>query len=438
MANKKDSNDTEFMLKKSNSLLSAKYKTSSLAYDTLNYAMLKIQKNKLSQNGELEAILYYTDLNRLVNRGKNIYRDTEGLAASLLSHTMIIEKPKGFEMFNIVTNVEYSEEDENNKFMKIIFNKSVKEHLFDLTAGYGIEDISLTSLFTSYSTKKIYELIIVDAYKLNAQSTVVTEFRISELKFLIGIADINSKKVNEYLTNCKKKGQEIDWEHAYNDLCDAKDKTYDDWRDFRKRVLIPAQEDIKKKADYCFDFEPIREGREYKRIKFIISKNTPDNEWSDKKDNIKNTLKYEKEMDELLTAYLGHNGLTEISIKTFYKVSGYNIKAVKDAINLADKQTDLKNYAGWITDAIKNGRASEIATVDGSKEKADVAASVADDVHNNKEQIAEKVWKRYRNNKDMEVFLTEKDMTLEEYENAFSNEKRVAKYLNWKTQKSNM
>ena len=143
-------------------------------------------------------------------------------------------------------------------------------------------------------------------------------------------------------------------------------------------------------------------------------------------------------MDELLTAYLGHNGLTEISIKTFYKVSGYNIKAVKDAINLADKQTDLKNYAGWITDAIKNGRASEIATVDGSKEKADVAASVADDVHNNKEQIAEKVWKRYRNNKDMEVFLTEKDMTLEEYENAFSNEKRVAKYLNWKTQKSNM
>lgn len=53
------------------------------------------------------------------------------------------------------------------------------------------------------------------------------------------------------------------------------DNTYDDWRDFRKRVLNPAVEQINADplgAGFTVDYEPIRKGRKIDSVVFHISK----------------------------------------------------------------------------------------------------------------------------------------------------------------------
>lgn len=428
--------ENEFTLKKSNSLLSAKFKTSSFAYDALNYAMVRVQKNYSRCSSNLETVLYATDLNRLVNKGKNIYREIAKLSAALLSHVMIIENENGFEMFNVITNINYFND---SKSLHIIFNNSLKDHLIELTSNYRIEDIAITSMLRSYSTKKIYELIIVDTYKLAYKTSILQEYRISEFKFLIGIADMDCEKVKSYLSQCKAKNRPIDWDYAYNELCDDTDKVYDEWSEFRRRILIPAQKEIKEKADYAFDFEPIREGHEYKRIKIIVFKNTPDEKWVKEKQSLDEDLKKDVEnecaLERLLDEYVGHNNLTEQSIRTFFKVAKADAEEVRSAISLADKQKNIENYAGWIVDAIKNGRATPIEVIDGSAQKADSINSIKDSFNKDKSDTAKSVWEKYKKRDDMQTFLDSQDMTMEEYENAFDYEKRVARYLKWKTKK---
>lgn len=442
MNNQRKNNDNEFLLKKSNSLLGAKFNMTPLAYDALNFVMLKAQNSNFTKKEKLQIILYINDLNNLINRGKNIYRDTKDLASALLAPTMLIERSDGFEMFNIITNVDMlggsainddgGRKNEESKSLRITFNDSIRDHIYDLKTGYGIEDISITSLFKTYSTKKIYELLIKGVYKLNTQESVTTEYRLSEFKFLTGTADVDCKKVKDYLYACKAKGRSIDWDYAYNELCDRNSIKYPVWNDFKRKVLIPAQKEIKEKADYYFDYTPIREGREYKRIKFIIRKNNPESKWTVEKTNIKRNLENDAKITELIDTYSGHNGLTEMSIRTFYKVSDGNVEAIKNAIALADTQPNLYNYAGWITDTLKNGRAKRIEIIDGSKEKADIIQGISDAVHNNEKDIAKKVWLKYKENDEFKEFLNQQDMTMEEYENAFSYEKRVSRYLAWR------
>ena len=53
-------------------------------------------------------------------------------------------------------------------------------------------------------------------------------------------------------------------------------------------------------------------------------------------------------------------------------------------------------------------------------------------MHNNEKDIAKKVWLKYKENDEFKEFLNQQDMTMEEYENAFSYEKRVSRYLTWR------
>lgn len=60
---------------------------------------------------------------------------------------------------------------------------------------------------------------------------------------------------------------EISFDELREQLCDSK---YSDWRDFRRAVLLTAQNEIHEKTNTRFDFEPIRVGRKIKTVKFII------------------------------------------------------------------------------------------------------------------------------------------------------------------------
>lgn len=60
---------------------------------------------------------------------------------------------------------------------------------------------------------------------------------------------------------------EISFDELREQLYDNK---YSDWRDFRRAVLLTAQNEIHEKTNTRFDFEPIRVGRKIKTVKFTI------------------------------------------------------------------------------------------------------------------------------------------------------------------------
>ncbi len=45
---------------------------------------------------------------------------------------------------------------------------------------------------------------------------------------------------------------------------------YPAYGNFKQRVLVPAQKELKKKTDISFEIEEIKEGRQVEKIKFII------------------------------------------------------------------------------------------------------------------------------------------------------------------------
>ena len=99
------------------------------------------------------------------------------------------------------------------------------------------------------------------------------EYNISELRFIIGLANSDDQAVKNAMANM---GKNIDWDELFEKL-DKKDKKYEEWRDFQRRILKPAQEELKEKSDIRFEYKGIREGRKTKKLLFTIYRNIPKN-----------------------------------------------------------------------------------------------------------------------------------------------------------------
>lgn len=96
-----------------------------------------------------------------------------------------------------------------------------------------------------------------------------------ELQAAMKFTSVYSMRFYEYVSN-PQKGFEpevsIDTIRGWFGLEDKYPNNFD----FIKRVVIPAQKDLDKSAPWSFDFEPIKEGRKYTKIK-IIPRECPHN-----------------------------------------------------------------------------------------------------------------------------------------------------------------
>jgi plasmid replication initiation protein len=89
------------------------------------------------------------------------------------------------------------------------------------------------------------------------------------------IANLTSKhaiRIYELMKEYEfRKGFSIEYTKLKELICGS-DK-FDRYYDFKKRVLVPAQEDISSKTDICFEFKELRSGKKLQAIEFKISKN---------------------------------------------------------------------------------------------------------------------------------------------------------------------
>jgi plasmid replication initiation protein len=356
---------------KGRELISAKYKAS-----LLENKLTSIALSRLTMEGDTPvATLFPSEIKKLLGRQSdtNIYKKLISTAKTMTGHQMVIEDDKGnFEVLAMITNARY----ENGVFF-VTFNKVIAPYIINIKGNYTSYSLANVLRFKCDYSFRIYELIKSEAWHLkkgDMNDYFVKEYGLSELKCMIGVVNMDEAKVKR----AKQNG--ASWDKIVEI---ANEKSFNEWGDFRRRVLDRARKELEEQCDVKFDYDPIAAGRGGKivAVKFIIRWNNPGEKVieaiSAKKKQVEETNnKYEQmtltNLSEKMEALVGHNGLSESDIRVFLKEALHDENEVLRAVEMADKQAGpLNNYAGWIISCIREHYDESAMVIEGSKKKGD-------------------------------------------------------------------
>lgn len=426
-------------VRKSNDFIAAKYKSTLLENQVMAIALTRIEVNAKDKDSPLEAKLYPGELKRLVSDEAHIYRDLKKLSKTIVGHTMFIEDGKGnFKAFSIVPNAEYVD-----GVFTVKFNNELKQHILDLKENYTTLQLSILTDFTRDSTYRLYEVLKKEAYKIpkGENSYTEVEYNINELRFTIGMANSDDETVKKMMANM---GAHVDWDLLFEKL-DRKDKKYVEWRDFQRKVIKTAQEEMKEKSDIRFEYEGITEGRKTKRILFRIYHNIPTNvsKINERKDMIARMSKPERQYElpydtnlDLYDKYVGHNNLSKEDLDVLF-IHTSDKQLICDAIEAADRQVNVKNYMGWIIAYIDAGGYTLTEVLNGSAEDAVKVKNIMEEYERDKKSgnIHERLLAKTKKKDDYPAFeqmITSNGVSIEQLEVLYSAEEIVQMYADWK------
>jgi plasmid replication initiation protein len=223
---------------------------------------------------------------------------------------------------------------ESNQYIELCFNNSLKPHLLELKEK-----------FLKYDIRNV----------INLQSTY--SFRMFEIL-----------KSYEY-----KKEIELDIEYL-REILEAKN-IYKSYKDFKKRIIDKAQEDLLKYCDIGFNYKEKKgtKGKKIESLLFIIYKNQINKQDEEEKPQEKLKIHEEKKslphlhlevsesnLDKLFLRF-SPTVITDFSVTptVFLKLlEKYTEGEVLQAIDMTKQEKEkgkIQNIAGFFVDALKNG-----------------------------------------------------------------------------------
>lgn len=427
--------NTDLMIRKSNTLISGKFKTSILENKIMAIALTRIE----IKDGCPVARLYPGEIKQLLgkNTDTNIYKKLKRTAKLMTGHQIVIEDSKGnFSIFTMVNNADYVD-----KQFIITFNKNMTPFVHQLKNNFTTYEVATLMKIEKAHSYRLYELLKKEIYRSdpNINNGVVTkEYGLSELKCTIGLANTDEAGVQRAIADGKS------WDEIYYNV--VKDKSFEVWYEFRRQVLDVAQKELAEKSDIVFEYEPLKygSGAKVRRIRFYIAKNEPSKTKleMDRMVDLIHTMNEEQVASDTdndgVYSYIGHNKLTRDDIIEFMRVAEEDEEKVENAIKLADKQDYLKNYVGWIISCIKGKYEQPTEVIQGSSEKADTVNNLKTEIDNNEADIAERIWSKIKNKEDYIEFiayLNSKGIKENTLDVVYDTNERIDLYTNWKTKR---
>lgn len=427
--------NTDLMIRKSNTLISGKFKTSILENKIMAIALTRIE----IKDGCPVARLYPGEIKQLLgkNTDTNIYKKLKRTAKLMTGHQIVIEDSKGnFSIFTMVNNADYVD-----KQFIITFNKNMTPFVHQLKNNFTTYEVATLMKIEKAHSYRLYELLKKEIYRSdpNINNGVVTkEYGLSELKCTIGLANTDEAGVQRAIADGKS------WDEIYYNV--VKDKSFEVWYEFRRQVLDVAQKELAEKSDIVFEYEPLKygSGAKVRRIRFYIAKNehSKTKPEMDRMVDLIHTMNEEQVASDTdndgVYSYIGHNKLTRDDIIEFMRVAEEDEEKVENAIKLADKQDYLKNYVGWIISCIKGKYEQPTEVIQGSSEKADTVNNLKTEIDNNEADIAERIWSKIKNKEDYIEFiayLNSKGIKENTLDVVYDTNERIDLYTNWKTKR---
>ncbi|WP_022757628.1 replication initiation protein [Butyrivibrio fibrisolvens] len=345
--------------KKSNIIIGAKYKSTIYENKLLAAALYSLQNAATDKNGDIVAVMPASQLKEIFGRGNSIYSHLKPVAASLIGRSIGIEddEKKEFHYMTIVTDAEYKD-----GVCTITFNKKLKEKLLQIQNKFTLLSLPVMMDMTSVYSFRLYELLKSEAFIGNrsCQMTMDGGFEfyigLSELKLELGVVDASEKKVQEILNGKQKP----DYDKAVEV---ATEKSYDEWRDFKKNVMDVATKEITQKTELDLSYETKRTGRGGKTSGIVFRIKRKDVE--EKVDVIDEVVEKKITDDEKYELIDQVKDLMDEKISTkdiisILEAAGYDYEKVKKQYENSKSAKKIANIVGWMIDAIKKDYSSPI------------------------------------------------------------------------------
>ena len=351
------------MVSRSNVLIESKSSTSLFERKLLNIAIAKAS----IVDGELIASVSTKDIkNYLHISGNSIYTRLKEASKETLGHVVSIEDEgnENFIMFNVVNKCEY-----RDGVFTTRFTKEMKPHIYNLKKDYTRMSLDVLCSFKSLFTTRIYEILRTQYYRFEKEQTeelIVPKppkkaYSLSELKFTLNVVDVNASKTVKRLV---EQGR---FEEALEEI---KDASFEDWRNFRRKVLEVAKKELEESeySEICFDYEPVKVGKGGKvtGVIFKVRKNPNCTHHSDlwrirgeeMPEIISDVLEAKRpELQEGMILEVadifGNEPVTIQDIKTIIIASEYDVDAIKKAFEMAKEQKFIGNLVGWMRSCLE-------------------------------------------------------------------------------------
>lgn len=310
---------------KSNKLILAHFKMTTYEQKIILLCISKIKKNarrtgveKLNDNLFFE--LGAKEISEFLNISpRTLYKDLDAISSKLMRYEIEIRDNEN-ERFEKIRPFPYSKYEFGRFYLRI--EQSMEEHLLELKERFTIYDINNIRMLSSNYSLRIYE--VLKSYEWVNEY----DFDILEFKQIIGVLTIKNGKVE-------------------NDL-------YSRYYDFKKRVLLVAQEEINAFTDITFKFEEIKKGRKVDKLKFYISANEKQIE---DKVEIEEAATSEAALDEddlvdQLREIIEEKLKTK-ELKAILQAANNDIQLIEKKYQLAKKSRNIENLVGWLVKAIE-------------------------------------------------------------------------------------
>lgn len=310
---------------KSNKLILAHFKMTTYEQKIILLCISKIKKNarrtgveKLNDNLFFE--LGAKEISEFLNISpRTLYKDLDAISSKLMRYEIEIRDNEN-ERFEKIRPFPYSKYEFGRFYLRI--EQSMEEHLLELKERFTIYDINNIRMLSSNYSLRIYE--VLKSYEWVNEYA----FNILEFKQIIGVLTIKNGKVE-------------------NDL-------YSRYYDFKKRVLLVAQEEINAFTDITFKFEEIKKGRKVDKLKFYISAN--EKQIEDKMENEEATTGEarldEDDLVDQLREIIAEKLKTK-ELKAILQAANNDVQLIENKYQLAKKSKNIENLVGWLVKAIE-------------------------------------------------------------------------------------
>jgi plasmid replication initiation protein len=303
------------LVTKSNMLIEASYKLSVVEHKIILCLASNISPSDSDFKTYTLPIKEFTNLLGL--KGTPKYTELRQITKSLMQKVFELRIDKKVIQVAWLSYVAYNETEGT---IDIRFDPFLKPYLLQLRkefTSYKLENI--IKLKSSYAIR-IYELL--KQYERLHERT----FLLVDLRKMLGAQDI-----------------------------------YPAYGNFKQRVLVPAQKEIKKRTDISFEIEEIKTGRRVEKIKFIIS--------SIKKKSIEQLELFDERLEEFkapnsfyaTVKKMGLNQgihLPDEILKMWEKYGQSNV--ISQLVKIQHRK-DIENKIGYITTVLKLSAASDEA-----------------------------------------------------------------------------
>ena len=209
---------------KSNALIEANYKLSTLEQKIILYLISQIHKDDDDFKMYKLPIQEFSEL--LGYRGSPKYTELREITKNLMRKVLEIREGQKLKQMSWVSYVEY---DAHSGYVSLAFDPRLKPYLLQLKREFTTYRLkNVMELKSSYSIR-MYELLKRWQY----MGDVVIQ--LDDLRMMVGVGD-----------------------------------KYSEYHNFKKRVLTPANKEISEKTDITFVYKEIREKRKVVALRFQI------------------------------------------------------------------------------------------------------------------------------------------------------------------------